>query len=411
MIRHTLPARWLGAITAATIGVAGAALAISLAAPASAATDLAIGKTASADSTEPGRPPAHANDANAGTRWCAADGNTGHWWQVDLAYRSELTGTQVVWEFARRYQYRIAVSDNGTTWTTVVDRTANTTTAQTASDAFTATARYVRITITGLAPGTWASMFSFSVFGTPPTGPFPEARAYKGVGNAPCDDLKNKLNVSWYYNWMIRPDDGCDAPGFVPTISGKAERNPTQVANAIGQIGRAGYTTVLGFNEPNKSEQSNLTVAQAVALWPTLTANPDIRVGSPATSSDGQKWFNDFMAQANSRNLRVDFIALHWYGWNPRSCDDTDTLESYIDWAESIPGDRPIWITEFGCMHLSNSDPATVQRFYTAALAMFAKHPRIERHAWYPWMPNHHLVLNGALTPMGTTLASAQAYR
>ena len=85
-----------------------------------------------------------------------------------------------------------------------------------------------------------------------------------------------------------------------------------------------------------------------------------------------------------------------------------------IKWAEAIPGNRPIRITEWGCLNLSNPDMPTVQAFYTAALAMFAKHPRIERYAWYPWTTNNNLVdTTDALTSLGpgTVFAAAPASR
>jgi hypothetical protein len=140
-----------------------------------------------------------------------------------------------------------------------------------------------------------------------------------------------------------------------------------------------------------------------------VIANPAIRVGSPATSADaaGQTWFSSFMSMATAANLRVDFIAIHWYGWNAGSCDaKAAQLESYVKWAEGIPGNRPIWITEWGCLNLSNPDAATVQAFYQGAVAMFARHPRIERYAWYPWTTNNELVTSGALTSLGTAFAA-----
>jgi hypothetical protein len=74
-----------------------------------------------------------------------------------------------MWEFdGRVYQYRIEVSSNGTSWSTVVDKTGNTSSAQTQRDEFSANGRYVRITVTGLqaSPLTWASFYEFRVFGT-----------------------------------------------------------------------------------------------------------------------------------------------------------------------------------------------------------------------------------------------------
>jgi beta-glucanase (GH16 family) len=131
-----------------------------------AATNIAQGKTASADSSETANPVTSGNDGSTTTRWCAANGNTGHWWKVDLGASYNLSGSEVMWEFARNYKYKVEISTDNTNWTLKVDKTANTSTAQTQNDPFTATARYVRITVTGLAANTWASFYEFRVFDT-----------------------------------------------------------------------------------------------------------------------------------------------------------------------------------------------------------------------------------------------------
>jgi hypothetical protein len=129
---------------------------------------LALNKTASASSSEASNPTARGNDGSTSTRWCANNGNLNHWWKVDLGANYNLTSSQVMWEFNNRvYKYRVEVSTNNSTWTTVVNKTNNTSTAQTQTDTFSATARYVRITVTGLQSGTWASFYEFRVFGSP----------------------------------------------------------------------------------------------------------------------------------------------------------------------------------------------------------------------------------------------------
>ena len=45
---------------------------------------------------------------------------------------------------------------------------------------------------------------------------------------------------------------------------------------------------------------------------------------------------------------------------------------------------------------------------HTAALAVFARHPRVERYAWYPWNTNNELVSSsGSLTSLGKAVAAA----
>jgi hypothetical protein len=196
-----------------------------------------------------------------------------------------------------------------------------------------------------------------------------------------------------------------------------AEQTATGIASEVKGLVSAGYKTVLGFNEPDNSGQSNIPVATAIALWPSIQ-DPSLRIGSPATqgNSTGLAWFTSFMQQVNADTtgtLRVDFIAAHWYGWNTGSCDaKASTLESFLKQIEAIPGNRPIWLTEWGCLNQSNPDPATVQTFFSGAIAMLAKHPRVERYGWYPWTTNNELVATaGGLTSLGMTFAGEPATR
>jgi Glycosyl hydrolase catalytic core len=239
---------------------------------------------------------------------------------------------------------------------------------------------------------------------------------YKGVANSACADLAT-LGASWYYNWTLTPAS-CTTPPFVPMIWGHtgAEQTASGVAKEIGGIVSAGYATVLGFNEPDNTGQSNLSVATAISLWPSFN-NPSLRIGSPATQGNatGVTWITSFMNQVNADTtgqLRVDFIATHWYGWNAGSCDANGaSLEAYIRQIEAIPGNRPIWLTEWGCLNQSNPTAAVVQAFFSGAITMLAKHPRVERYAWYPWTTNNELVANGGLTALGTAFAGAPATR
>ncbi|WP_194920252.1 alpha-L-fucosidase [Catenulispora rubra] len=132
--------------------------------------DIAQGKTATADSVETshGNLAANAVDGDTATRWCAADGATGHWLKVDLGSVRTLTGTRIVWEFDNTsYRYRIEGSADNAAWTTVADLTTTTDTGQVQTAAFTTRARYVRVTVTGLPAGAWASIRNLEVYDRP----------------------------------------------------------------------------------------------------------------------------------------------------------------------------------------------------------------------------------------------------
>jgi hypothetical protein len=238
---------------------------------------------------------------------------------------------------------------------------------------------------------------------------------YKGVANSACADLTT-LKVAWWYNWTTN-SSGCATPQFAPMVWGHtgSEQTTAGIAGEVSGIVKAGYKTVLGFNEPDNTSQSNISVTAAISLWPSFN-NPAVRIGSPGTqgNSTGLTWIQNFMSQVNADTtgkLRVDFISSHWYGWNAGSCDaKAANLESWIKQIEAIPGNRPIWLTEWGCLNKSNPDAATVQAFFSGAIAMFARHPRIERYAWYPWTTNNELVVDaGVLTSLGTVFAAEPA--
>ena len=262
---------------------------------------------------------------------------------------------------------------------------------------------------TGGAPATGGSSGSAGGGGMP----------FKGFAGDPtaCADMQH-LGVSWYYNWKQTPSSGCASTGipFVPMIWGHSnEVSASAISSAVSSFVSKGYGYVLGFNEPDNSTQSNITVATAVSLWPSFN-NSAIQLGTPGTqaNSTGQTWFTSFMGSVNgSTTLHADFIAIHWYGWNAGSCDAAASqFESYIKYAEGFSGNRPIWITEWGCLNNSAPDAQTVLNFYKGALAVFAKHPRVARYSWYPWSTNNELVnSDGTLTALGTAYAAAPAYK
>jgi hypothetical protein len=126
---------------------------------------VAAGKPATTDGSEAGHPANAANDGNSTTRWCAKDGQAGHWWKVDLGHiYTNLTGAEVYWQANGAYQYKIDISSDNKSWTTAVDKTRNTVASGLTEDNFSAPGRYVRITVTGLPSALWASFYEIRVF-------------------------------------------------------------------------------------------------------------------------------------------------------------------------------------------------------------------------------------------------------
>ncbi len=127
---------------------------------------LSQGHPVTASSVDGTNVAANANDGNTTvSRWAASTGTFPQWWRVDLGASHTLHQVTSDWYNAasRYYQYRIEVSSDDSSYTTVVDKTGNTTMGNT-TDNFTATGRYVRVTVTGASAG-YASFYECQVSG------------------------------------------------------------------------------------------------------------------------------------------------------------------------------------------------------------------------------------------------------
>jgi fibronectin type 3 domain-containing protein len=133
------------------------------------ASNLASGKTSTAQSYQSTNPVKNGNDNSTSTRWAASSGSVPQWWKVDLGANRTIYGTEVLWEKSGSgfvYKYKIETSTNNSTWVTVANKTGNTSTAQLQAQNFSEiSARYVRITITGAPTNCWASFYEFRAFG------------------------------------------------------------------------------------------------------------------------------------------------------------------------------------------------------------------------------------------------------
>ncbi|MFD0315633.1 glycosyl hydrolase [Streptomyces flavalbus] len=251
---------------------------------------------------------------------------------------------------------------------------------------------------------------------TDPVTPTPDAPApahAKGVSLNPVEGAAQALvdsGASWYYNWAsstgeVTKPDGVD---YVPMIWG-----PGSVTDAeLGAAAREG-TNLLGFNEPDHPGQANMSVEQALDLWPRLEAT-GLRLGAPAVASGADLeggWLDRFMKGADERGLRVDFIPVHWYGadFGP---DAPEHLRRYLQAVHDRYG-KPVWLTEYGLIDFSQAtprypSPQEQAAFVASSTRMLEQQGFVERYAWF--------TLSTRTSPTGlydgtTANASGEAYR
>lgn len=210
---------------------------------------------------------------------------------------------------------------------------------------------------------------------------------------------------------MADAEKAGDQPRFVPMIWGAVDatmllagRNP------------AASDTLLTFNEPDHRKQASLTVETALSLWPALMATGR-RLSSPAATTSEtlgpQSWLGRFMAEAEARHYRVDFIAVHYYPEDP-------SIPAFRRFLEKVHATyrRPIWITEWALADWKNQSRFSQSEqidFFRKALRMLDALPFVERHAWFgayrgldSWDLGNHLLDNGGkLSPLGEAFREA----
>jgi hypothetical protein len=195
--------------------------------------------------------------------------------------------------------------------------------------------------------------------------------------------------ISWWYNWAAQPD-----AAIRTTYSNYNVDFAPQAWNASGIGGVSAWVSqdpavkyILGFNEPNFTDQANMTPTQAAAAWPQLQAIASqygLKLVSPAVNYCGNcvtengttytnpfKWLDDFFSAC--QGCRVDYIALHWYGGG-------NSITGYIEDARKYG--KPIWITEF-----ANWDAGVtpdIQKNYMAGTTNFLERdPDVFRYSWF----------------------------
>ncbi|WP_455585561.1 glycosyl hydrolase [Bacteroides sp.] len=158
-----------------------------------------------------------------------------------------------------------------------------------------------------------------------------EWTAKKGWAGGASD----QLNVSINYDWDAAGDTENMDMEYVPMRHNLGWQS-FEVINARNNVSH-----LLGYNEPDRPDQADMTIDHAIEQWPEFFKS-GLRLGSPAPSSAPHSWLTKFMAICDSLNYRVDFVVSHAY---------QNQATSWWDWnigaTSSSGGNRPVWITEW----------------------------------------------------------------
>ncbi|MEM1026667.1 MAG: glycosyl hydrolase [Planctomycetota bacterium] len=207
-------------------------------------------------------------------------------------------------------------------------------------------------------------------------------------------------NASWYYTWGRNPGTpGVSDATYAPMFWGRWGINTTNI-NAI--VNDPAVDMVLGFNEPDRSEQANMSVTEAVGLWDSLY-NGFLGTGkslvSPAVTDNaaGKQWLVDFKAGIEANGQTVDKVAFHWYGWNnPKNIQQAaNNFINSATWYYDL-WNKPVTVTEFAINDWNGSYGEAEMReanrqFLDLVLPWLDATPWIDSYAWYNWFDDSNM--------------------
>jgi Glycosyl hydrolase catalytic core/Concanavalin A-like lectin/glucanases superfamily/Putative Ig domain len=221
----------------------------------------------------------------------------------------------------------------------------------------------------------------------------------KGVAG----NIEPNLDVDWLYNWNLDRNSPLDWEYI-------AIRQVRYWPSMDQDWKARGSTHLLGYNEPDRPDQANMTVAQAISSWPDLLGT-GLRVGAPAVSDGGRSsWLYPFITDADAAGLRVDFVPIHYYQCvNP--ADPAAAANQMYDFLKATYDTvkRPLWITEWnnGANWTGCGDPTAAQQqaAIAAMIDMLDNTPFVERYAPYNWVEDVRRLVwdDNSLTAAGIT--------
>jgi len=265
----------------------------------------------------------------------------------------------------------------------------------------------------------------------PPPPPPPPAPATKSAKRGLAYDLVSDADlaalapgVSWWYDWSLNPSASLPADAqtthamdFLPMLW-NGNFDDAQVTAKL--LADTSIKYLLLMNEPNLTDQANLTPQQAADLWPRYEAiatatgvklvGPQITWGTMSGYADPVAWLDAFYAAYQAahagRSPQIDYLGFHWYDYG--LADQLDRLAKYA---------KPFWVTEMANWH-SQTDGAQIdtlakqQAQMTEMVATCEARSDVFRYAWFTGRLNtdpHYSSLlagDGVLSGLGQTYLS-----
>lgn len=201
--------------------------------------------------------------------------------------------------------------------------------------------------------------------------------------------------VSWWYNWSPKQNTSLSSTAatsngmdFLPMLW-NGNFDDAAIITYLKANPQIKYMLVM--NEPNLTDQANLTPAQAATIWPryeAISSQTGVKIVGPAMNwgtlsgySDPVVWLDAFYTAYEAANSgkapQIDYLAFHWYDYGLSA--QLDRLTKY---------GKSFWVTEFANWH-SSTDGAQIDTLAKQEaqmkdmVATLESRSDVFRYAWF----------------------------
>ena len=189
------------------------------------------------------------------------------------------------------------------------------------------------------------------------------------------------------YNWAQTENSALpDGIQFVPMMHKTSDSSAEAFLANVDAAVSKGSNVVMAFNEPDHTEQANMSPEAACDAWasylqPITSSHPNVQILSPSVTNGpapmGLDWLSRF--QKNCPTATWHAANIHWY-----DIYDDQTFERFKTHVELAIStfNMPIWITEFG-LNPGSATPDQAASFLKQALAYLDGNTSVVGYAWF----------------------------
>ena len=185
---------------------------------------------------------------------------------------------------------------------------------------------------------------------TPTATPIPQPKDGVGFHHQYGTRGAEKFSFYWGYDWHYDPNK---FPGMY--MASMVWSGSAVGYELTGDFYIAGRKVVFGFNEPDQSNQSNMTPYEGAVNWFALEVScPTCYFVSPAPSQMDVDWLRRWIEEYEDLygvTPRFDAIGAHCYATTGK-CQDFLQESRVLAQEYGVP----VWVTEFACLPMGKDD-------------------------------------------------------